>query len=480
MKLLALAAILLGRAGIPPQDAPQTAEIPAALLEDKIQGGLLAQLLGNLNGLPHEMKYIHEPGKVEEYTPGLPDGARTDDDTDIEWVYASEMARTGEIFLPYARIRELWTAHINRGIWCANLYARRLMDLGLEPPLTGRIAINPWSAFNISAQFLSESFGMMAPGMPRTASRIGLHYTRVAIDGEPAQTTQLFCSMIATAFFETDIQKILDAGLAAVDPAGETAGVVADVRRWWNEHPRDWRAARLKVKEKYQRHNGEMRDRNGYELNTACVAAALLYGGGDFVDTMKIAFNFGWDADCNAATAGTIVGVIKGRRWMDSQGWKIKDSYRNTVRDDMPKDETISGFAAKIAAAARNVIIAQGGEEIERDGRKIYRVRIETPANVEPLPRPLDRLDELRRELRPAIDRDLTGPDAHRARAAYLALCLGESDRLKKERPAEWAAAIASLGKFPGLLREIFGAPGPRGPRIKAAAAAEGLSRPPK
>src|SRR5687768_364138 len=69
-------------------------EIPADVLEDKVRGGMLGQILGNLNGLPHEMKYINEPGNVERYTPALPDGARTDDDTDIEWVYVVEMQRS--------------------------------------------------------------------------------------------------------------------------------------------------------------------------------------------------------------------------------------------------------------------------------------------------------------------------------------------------------------------------------------------------
>ena len=61
--------------------------MPADVLRDKIRGGLLGQMLGNLNGIPHEMDYIEEPGNVKEYTPALPEGARTDDDTDFEWVY---------------------------------------------------------------------------------------------------------------------------------------------------------------------------------------------------------------------------------------------------------------------------------------------------------------------------------------------------------------------------------------------------------
>ena len=39
-------------------------ELTAGVLRDKIRGGLLGQILGNLNGLPHEMKYIDEPGAV--------------------------------------------------------------------------------------------------------------------------------------------------------------------------------------------------------------------------------------------------------------------------------------------------------------------------------------------------------------------------------------------------------------------------------
>ena len=102
--------------------------VSADRLEDQIHGGMLGQILGNLNGLPHEMKYIGEPGNVERYVPALPEGARTDDDTDLEWVYITEMQKSGRLYVPEERIVELWKAHVNRGIWCANLYSRKLMD----------------------------------------------------------------------------------------------------------------------------------------------------------------------------------------------------------------------------------------------------------------------------------------------------------------------------------------------------------------
>lgn len=113
---------------------PRSAEISAGTLQDKIRGGLLGHLLGDLNGLPHEMKYIDEPGIVKEYIPALPDGAWTDDDTDFEWVYLRAMHQRHRILLSPGEICPLWKKHINRYFWCANQYARQLMDIGIEPP----------------------------------------------------------------------------------------------------------------------------------------------------------------------------------------------------------------------------------------------------------------------------------------------------------------------------------------------------------
>ncbi len=457
-------------------------EMTAAELEDKIRGGLLAQIIGNLNGLPHEFEYFAEPGAVEEYTPALPQGARTDDDTDLEWVYITEMQKSGEVFTPPERISELWKTHINRSIWCANAYARKMMDLGIDPPLTGRIALNPWSVFNISGQFICESFGLIAPAMPQTASMIGTHFTHVTIDGEPAQATQLFTTMIATAFIESDIDKILDAGLEAVDPASTHYELVNQVRTWHRENPADWRATRLKIKEKYahfgDRDGKETRDGNGYELNSASTIASLLYGGGDLAQTLRIAFNLGWDADNNAATSATIVGVIKGLAWIESQGWDIKDAYRNTTRDHMPEDETITGFGHRLVEVASTVILTNRGEEITVGGEKGYRIKVQRPANVEPYPEPLDRLPVLIEQLAPEIESGLSGSKQDKARAAYFAICLGQAERLRSERPAEWKQALKALSGYPALVKMMFDAPKHTGEQISVRASAAGLKKP--
>jgi len=464
-------------------EAGSVVEISAQTLEDKIRGGLLAQLLGNLNGLPHENKYYNEPGNVQQYTPALPDGARTDDDTDIEWVYIAGMQRNRTAMLSPRQITQLWQKHINSHIWCSNLYVRRLMDIGIDPPLTGSLALNPWANFNISGQFVCESFGLVAPAMPQTAARIGLNYTHVSIDGEPAQTTQLFTAMIAPAFTNDDINTILDAGLDSIDAASVIRPIISDVRRWHKEYPDDWRTTRRLIRDKYTLYESRTRNQNGYELCTAATVASLLYGQGDLVKTLIHAFNFGWDADNNAATAATIVGVIKGNRWIESQGWNIKDVYRNTTRPSMPEDETITLFGGRIVEVAGLVIAENGGERIVRNGATFYRIRVQKPANVAPLSSTDAAAAVLREKLKPQIETALAeGATARQqARAAYLAICLDLADSIRSAQPDKWTKLLAALEQYPGLLEVMFyKSPGPAGDKLRATAIAAGLKEPRK
>ena len=457
-------------------------DMPTDVLEDKIRGGFLGQIIGDLNGLKHEMKYILEPGNVQEYTPALPDGGWTDDDTDVEWPYLLEMQQGKNLLIPYSRISEIWKKHINRRIWCSHLYLRQIMDLGIDPPLTGRIEINPWVDFNLSGQFVSESWGLISPGMPQTAARIGLHYTHVSVDGEAVQSTQMVDAMIATAFLMNDMEKILDAGAAALDPKSVMSQIMSDVRSWYKLNASDWRTTRKLTRDKYCKYGGQdMRDRNGVWLNGASTISALLYGDGDWVQTVRSAFNFGWDADNNAAASGTILGVIKGNKSLRSQGWDIKDLYRNTSRDDMPPDETITSYSDRLVELAKRNIIERGGTQSTVNGKSVYHIRSEAPQNVERLPDLKKQYSTMRSQWRDQIEKGIVNgaSSQENARAAYLAICLDLAPELKQKHPDRWAAAVAALHGYPRVLQAIFyEAPFPAGDRIREKSIAAGVQKP--
>jgi hypothetical protein len=246
--------------------------------------------------------------------------------------------------------------------------------------------------------------------------------------------------------------------------------VLDDVRRWHRENPEDWRATRRLIRDKYTLFPGKRHilDMNGVILNGAATVAALLYGKGDFVGTLRHAFNFGWDADNNAATSGTIIGVIKGQKWLSAQGWTIADQYRNTSRDGLP-DETITRFGDRLVTLAQLVI------------KQNHKSPPPRPANVEPLSDPAAQLSGLQARLRPQIEKDLTGNSQSQARAAYLAIALDLAPTLKRRDSEQWTKALSALSSYSGLMQVLFyDSPGDPGRTLRERALAAGLPQPPK
>lgn len=431
--------------------------LPVETLTDKIRGGLLGQILGNLNILPYEMKFYETPGNIENYTPSLPNGAVTDDDTDFEWVYIYQMQNRRSLLLSYEEIMNYWKTNINRGVWCSNQYARLLMDLDIIPPYTGSALLNPWANFNVSGQFLCESFGLIAPAMPKTAARIGTYYTRVAIDNEPAQVTQLLTTLISNAFIEHDINRLLESSMLAINRKSIIYDIITDVCQWYKENPDNWRKTRELFHQKYQKKDFPVRNKNGIELNIAAIISSLLYGKGNFTETIRYATNMGYDADCNAAIVGTIVGVMTGYKRMMQNGWNIIDRYKNTTREDMPTDETIITFSDRLIEVFEMVNQQNGGKKTIKDNKMVYLIHKEAPQNIYPLLP----IEKQKKQLIAQFQDDiinwlLHGNKKDKARAAYIAICLDLNDKLNTSYHNEWTEACYELSGYWKIISAIF------------------------
>ena len=82
-------------------------------------------------------------------------------------------------------------------------------------------------------------------------------------------------------------------------------------------------------------------------------------------------------------------------------------------------------------------------------------------------------------QLLPVIESDLRREPVDRARAVYLALCLGEADRLQHTAPTVWSRAIQALRQYPKVVGNLCDAPEPEAIALKASARAHGLRKPP-
>ncbi len=378
---------------------------------DKVYASWLAQCVGNIYGLPHECKYIENPGPDKfplgyHETRRLKDanGAFSDDDTDIEYMYLRAMEKYG-VEPTYAQLAKDWEYHVRDRAWLANRAAVAAMRFGFTPPVTGMKAYNPhW--FQIDPQLVNEIWGVTAPGMVRYAAGKSAWAARIMDDDWGIEPTIHYGAMYAAAFFEKDVQKLIDIGLAALPLDSRFARTVADMKALYKKYPTDWKTARKEMAEKYYlQEPADTRTIWNANLNGACGILALLYGGGDFQRTLDLSCSIGFDADNQAATMAGLMGVIHGtrvipREWLfpfPELGWKVpfNDLYKNVSRYDMP-DGSLKQMAASTAEMGEKIILKMGGKKVNENGKAYYLIN-PAASFVAPLefPRgPLPRLEK--------------------------------------------------------------------------------------
>jgi hypothetical protein len=357
----------------------------------KVYSSWLGQLVGNAYGLPHENKYIDEPGPETfpfGYTSKLAqlqevNGAFSDDDTDVEYMYLLQMEKYGPE-PRYAQLVNGWKYHIRESVWLANRAALGLMHFGFTPPFTGMKANNPhW--FQIDPQLVNEIWAVTSPGMLNYATGKSSWAARITSDGWGIEPTIHYGAMFSAAFFESDIYKLIDIGTAALPEGSRFAETVEDMKALYKKYPDSWRRARREMADKYYRNEPrETKSVWSANLNGACGILALLYGKGDFQRTLDMAVVMGFDADNQTATMSGLIGLINGERGIPKellypvQGWKkpFNDLYVNVTRYDMP-NVGIKKMTERMALMGEKIILMKGGRKVLENGKYYYLINKE-------------------------------------------------------------------------------------------------------
>jgi len=385
----------------------KTKTIKVSELRDKIEGAWVGQMIGNIYGLPHENKYIAEPG-VEKWPYGYTknieklqkyNGAFSDDDTDVEYMYLLQMQKFGPE-PSYSQLRDAWMYHIRDRVWLANRGALGLMHFGYTPPFTGNKNLNPhW--YQIDPQLINEVWAFTAPGMVNYTASKSEWAARITSDEWGVEPTIHYGAMYSAAFFEKDIRKLISIGLEALPKDCRYTATVNEMIELHKKFPESWYAARQEMSQKYYVNEPDMTKTIwNANLNGACAILAMLYGEGDFQRTLDLACAMGFDADNQAATLAGLMGVINGMKglpenlYLPIEGWKepFNNNYVNITRYDLP-DAKITDIIDQTLKATIDLVISKGGKLSGKAENEILTIKTDIVFNpplefcLGPLPR---------------------------------------------------------------------------------------------
>ena len=375
--------------------AQKPVQIEISELRDKIAAAWIGQMIGNIYGLPHENKYINAPGPETwpyGYTKNLDklkkyNGAFSDDDTDVEYMYLLQMQEFGPE-PTYAQLRNAWMYHIRDRVWLANRAALGLMHFGYTPPYTGNKDLNPhW--YQIDPQLINEIWAYTAPGMVNYAASKSEWAARITSDDWGTEPTIFYGAMYSAAFFEKDINKLIETGIKALPENGRFTATAKEMIALHAKYPTDWKAAWHEMAQKYYIDEPNMTKTIwNANLNGACAVLAMLYGQGDFQRTLDLSCAMGFDADNQAATVAGLMGIINGLKglpenlYLPVEGWEkpFNDKYINITRYDLP-DAKISDMIDQTLKATIALVVFKGGSVSGKPGNEVLTINPEAMFN---------------------------------------------------------------------------------------------------
>lgn len=307
-------------------------------LEDKIRGAWKGRIAGCFAGKPVEGIKTDELDEVLRLTGNMPmhryitraditdemiekmrfnldhrnypdcvDAAPADDDTNYTVMYQEIIEKYGRAFTP-ADILDTWVSvQPKRAYFTAEFTAFVNNINGFEAP-DSAIYKNPYREW-IGAQIRADYFGYINPGDPEAAAEMAFRdacvsHTKNGIYGE-----MYVAALIAICAVETDLETAIKEALKFIPQKSRFAYWVNDIINKFDGGMSEEECFR-KIHETWN----EYGTNEGVHTlpNIQIVIASLLYGKCDFGKTVCRAVQTGFDTDCNGATAGSVLGMLKG------------------------------------------------------------------------------------------------------------------------------------------------------------------------
>jgi hypothetical protein len=350
---------------------------------DKVKAGWVGQMVGVGWGAPTEFQWLGEiipEENMPTWKPGMVNQFNQDD-IYVEMTFLRTLEQYGwDVSIRQAGID---FANSRYMLWHANVVGRDNLRSGIAAPWSGHPKYND-HADDIDYQIEADYAGLISPGMPNVAIELGETFGRIMNYGDGLYGGNFVAGMYSEAFFETDMEKIVEAGLKCIPVESQYTEAIRDVIDQYHQHPGDWLKAWEFINEKYN-NNPEYRKFScsgtdafniDAKINGAYIVMGLLYGDGDIAKTTIISTRCGQDSDCNPANATGILCTTIGFE-------NLPDEYKSELDYETRFSYTDYNLAGLIDVCAMLVrqAVERGGGKIETgdDGREYFVIPLEQP-----------------------------------------------------------------------------------------------------
>ncbi len=355
-------------------------ELPADVYMDKMKGGWLGQMIGVVYGGPTEFKAqrrIYDE-EIKPWSPERIAESIGQDDIYVELSFLQALEKYG-VDITWEEAGKAF-AETEFKLWHANKQGRENVQKGIMPPASGHKDNNP-HCDDIDFQIEADLFGLLNPGMPQSSNALGERFGRIMNYGDGLYAGMFVAAMYSHAFFESDIEKIIDLSLRSIPLSSTYSACMRDVIRWHKKNPTDWRATWQLIEDKWVANPTGRCSTGDFNIdarvNGAYILMGLLYGEGDIDKTLEISTRCGQDSDCNPSNAMGVLGTIIG---FDALPAQYKTGL--PVMADKKFSYTPYTFDGAVAATeriAREQIKCAGGSSKFVDGKEILLIPAQYP-----------------------------------------------------------------------------------------------------
>lgn len=239
--------------------------------------------------------------------PDTIDCAPVDDDTNYPVLYQQIIEKHGRDFTSENVLSAWIVSQPVTAYYTAERAAYVNAFLGYKAPDTA-VVRNPFREW-IGAQIRGDYFGYINPGDPEKAAEMAFRDARVSHIRNGIYGEMWAAAMIACAAVCDNAKEAILGGLSQIPSTSRLFKEVSDIIEKY-ENGASFDELYTFIHTKYDHHSSHHWCHT--ISNALIVTTALLCGENDFGKSICIAAQCGFDTDCNAATAGSVIGMLKG------------------------------------------------------------------------------------------------------------------------------------------------------------------------